>query len=237
MPRNIQRIGYKMPRKPMFTRLFGRSPIAPLQDHMKISAECARQLPSYFESVFADDWKAAHIKNDKICALEEEADRMKRQIRANLPRGLFLPVSRSDLLELLQMQDRIPNRAKDIAGIVLGRRMSIPEEVRSLLADFLEVSVSATSFALKVLDELDELVESGFSGQEIDLIEKMLVNLGDVEHESDIKQVEVRSKLLSIERDLNPVDVMFMYRIVEWIGDLADDSQTVGNRMLYLIAR
>jgi uncharacterized protein len=226
-----------MPRNPIFTRLFGRSPIAPLQDHMKISAECASELPSYFESVFMEDWPAAHIKNDKICALEEEADRMKRRIRANLPRGLFLPVSRSDLLELLQMQDRIPNRSKDIAGIILGRQMAIPEEVRSLLADFLKVSVSATFFALKVLDELDELVESGFSGQEIELIEKMLGSLSDVEHESDVKQVEVRSMLLSIERDLNPVDVMFMYRVIDWIGDLADDSQTVGNRMLYLIAR
>jgi uncharacterized protein len=226
-----------MPGSPLFTRLFGRSPIAPLQDHMKISAQCAQQLLSYFEAVCEEDWDMARAIYDSIGKLEEQADEMKREIRINLPKSLFLPVSRSDLLELLHNQDRIPNRAKDIAGLILGRQMSMPEEIRTVMTEYVTVSVSATSFALKALEELDELVESGFSGREMDLIEKLVDSLSDVEHESDVKQIEVRSKLMSVERDLDPIDVMFMYRIIEWIGDLADDSQTVGNRMLYLIAR
>lgn len=46
-------------------------------------------------------------------------------IRLKLPRGLFMPVARTDLLELLPAgQDR--HRAKDIAGLMLGRRLVIP---------------------------------------------------------------------------------------------------------------
>lgn len=226
-----------MPGSPLFTRLFGRSPIAPLQDHMKVSAQCAEQLLTYFEAVYEEDWDKAKSVYDSIGQLEQQADEMKREIRINLPKSLFLPVSRSDLLELLHNQDRIPNRAKDIAGLILGRQMSMPEQIRSVLTEYLTVSVAATALALKALEELDELVESGFSGREIDLIEKLVDSLGDVEHESDVKQIEVRSRLMSAERDLDPIDVMFLYRIIEWIGDLADDSQTVGNRMLCLIAR
>lgn len=226
-----------MASKPIFTKLFGRSPIAPLQQHMKVSAECAAQLLSYFESVFSEDWDAVQAEYDKIGEFEDEADRIKREIRIHLPKSLFLPVSRSDLLEMLHMQDRIANKTKDIAGLVLGRQMSIPESVRPLLKDYLEVSVSTTTFALQALEELDELIVSGFSGREIELIEKMLDSLGDVEHQSDVKQIAVRKMLMSVENKLNPIDVMFLYRIIDWIGDLADDSQTVGNRMLYLIAR
>lgn len=226
-----------MASKPIFTKLFGRSPIAPLQEHMKVSAECAAQLLSYFESVFSEDWDAVQAEYDKIGEFEDEADRIKREIRIHLPKSLFLPVSRSDLLEMLHMQDRIANKTKDIAGLVLGRQMSIPESVRPLLKDYLEVSVSTTTFALQALEELDELIVSGFSGREIELIEKMLDSLGDVEHQSDVKQIAVRKMLMSVENKLNPIDVMFLYRIIDWIGDLADDSQTVGNRMLYLIAR
>lgn len=226
-----------MASKPIFTKLFGRSPIAPLQQHMKVSAECAAQLLSYFESVFSEDWDAVQAEYDKIGEFEDEADRIKREIRIHLPKSLFLPVSRSDLLEMLHMQDRIANKTKDIAGLVLGRQMSIPESVRPLLKDYLEISVSTTTFALQALEELDELIVSGFSGREIELIEKMLDSLGDVEHQSDVKQIAVRKMLMSVENKLNPIDVMFLYRIIDWIGDLADDSQTVGNRMLYLIAR
>ncbi len=204
---------------------------------MKISADCAALLIRYFEAVYAGDWKEADAIYGKIGEYEARADEIKRDIRINLPKSLFLPVSRSDLLELLHMQDRIPNRTKDIAGLVLGRKMSIPEAVRQILVEYLEVSVSATTHALKAMNELDELVESGFSGREIELIETMISNLSDVEHESDVKQIEVRSQLMSVEDQLNPIDVMFLYRIIDWIGDLADDAQTVGNRMLYLIAR
>ena len=37
-----------------------------------------------------------------------------------------MPVPREDLLELLLVQDKMANRAKDVSGIVFGRKMVIP---------------------------------------------------------------------------------------------------------------
>jgi uncharacterized protein Yka (UPF0111/DUF47 family) len=48
---------------------------------------------------------------------------------------------------------------------------------------------------------------------------------------------EIRAQLFTIERDLQPVDVMFLYRVIDWIGDLADRAQKVGSRLQILIAR
>ena len=188
-----------MPGSPLFTRLFGRSPIAPLQDHMKISAQCAQQLLSYFEAVCEEDWDMARAIYDSIGKLEEQADEMKREIRINLPKSLFLPVSRSDLLELLHNQDRIPNRAKDIAGLILGRQMSMPEEIRTVMTEYVTVSVSATSFALKALEELDELVESGFSGREMDLIEKLVEDIDSAKVSDNMKPLLHFVKKLTFE--------------------------------------
>jgi predicted phosphate transport protein (TIGR00153 family) len=84
---------------------------------------------------------------------------------------------------------------------------------------------------------LDQLLDSGFSTRQIERIETMIVELGELETESDVKQIEIRSALFELEKDMNPVDVMFLYRVLEWIGDVADHAQTVGNRMLYVIAR
>ena len=54
---------------------------------------------------------------------------MKRDIRLHLPKSIFLQVSRSDILELLAAQDRVANKAKDIAGLTLGRKMVFPEKI------------------------------------------------------------------------------------------------------------
>jgi hypothetical protein len=37
--------------------------------------------------------------------------------------------------------------------------------------------------------------------------------------------------------DLNPVDVMFLYHIIDWVGDLADLAERVGARLEILLAR
>jgi uncharacterized protein Yka (UPF0111/DUF47 family) len=50
-------------------------------------------------------------------------------------------------------------------------------------------------------------------------------------------QVALRAELFKLERDLFPVDVMFMYKVIEWIGDLADQAQRVGSRLHRVLAR
>ena len=50
-------------------------------------------------------------------------------------------------------------------------------------------------------------------------------------------QIKVRAALLKIEQELPPVDVMFYYRVIEGIGEIADLSQRVGSRVEILLAK
>jgi predicted phosphate transport protein (TIGR00153 family) len=225
-----------VPKTPLFSRLFGPSPISPIQEHMETCERCALALVPFFDAVYSSDWADAEKRYRAVSDLEGDADDLKKQVRLNLPRSLFLPMSRNHLLEIVQVQDRIANGAKDIAGLMLGRKMQFPKEVNDELTGFVKASLDAVILARKVMDELNDLVTKGFSGQEIELIEKMLEELDAAEHESDVLQVKLRRALFDHEVDLNPVTVIFLYRIIDQIGDIADDAQTVGNRMMYLIA-
>jgi len=111
------------------TSLFGTSPVAPLQAHMASVQECINELVPFFKSVLKEDWTEAKVQQKKIAKLENEADKLKRKLRLHLPKSLFMPVSRRDLLEVLTMQDKIANKAKDIAGLIIGRKMTFPPEV------------------------------------------------------------------------------------------------------------
>ena len=148
-----------------FLKLFGRSPIAPIQEHSKIVYDCSAELLPYIDAVIAKDWAQAKTISQRIFDLEDQADDLKRQIRINLPTSLFLPVSRSDLLELLRMQDSIANLAKDITGLIIGRKTEIPEAIATAFEATLERSVAAAELACQTLAELDELVATGFSSR------------------------------------------------------------------------
>jgi len=217
--------------------MFGKSPIKPIQEHMKVASETAGQLIPFFEAAIEGDWEKAEKVQQRISELENDADDLKKNLRLHLPKSLFLPVPRSDLLELLSMQDRIPNRAKDIAGIMLGRQMGVPKPLQKSMLNFLVATVATSEQALKAIGELDELLEAGFSGRELKVVEKLIKDLDVLEHKTDKLQIKIRASLFKLEANLPPVEVMFLYRIFEWVGDLADRSQAVGSRLQMLLAR
>lgn len=225
-----------MPTNP-FVSLFGRSPIGPMQQHIAKAHECAANLVPFFEAVMAEDWAKVEQVQQEMSRLEHEADKLKKSVRLHLPKSLFLPVPRSDLLELLSVQDKVANRAKDIAGLMLGREMAIPQALQPLMRTYVQRTVDASAQALKAMNELDELLETGFAGREAVLVETLIEELGVIEQDTDRLQIEVRRNLFRLEKDLPPVDVMFLYQIIDWIGDVADRAQRVGNRLEQLLAR
>jgi len=219
------------------SNLFGRSPIKPMQEHMALAVKAAAELTSFFEAVTGDDWPRASEIQQRVVQFEHQADEIKKQLRLHLPKSLFLPVPRTDLLELLTMQDRIPNRAKDIAGIIMGRRMTIPTSMKEQMNEFVRASVAAAEQALIAINELDELLESGFSGRELAVVENMIKELDDLEEKTDHLEIGVRTSLFALEAQLPPVDVMFLYNIIDWVGDIANRAHDVGGRLQLLLAR
>ena len=225
-----------MPINP-FVSLFGRSPIGPMQQHIAKAHECAANLVPFFEAIMAEDWVKVEQVQQEMSRLEHEADKLKKSVRLHLPKSLFLPVPRSDLLELLSVQDKVANRAKDIAGLMLGRQMAIPQALQPLMRTYVQRSVDASAQALKAMNELDELLETGFAGREAVLVETLIEELGSIENDTDLLQIEVRRNLFKLEMDIPPVYVMFLYQIIDWVGDVADRAQRVGNRLEQLLAR
>ena len=226
-----------MPTSNLLSSVFGRSPIGPIQKHISKAHECALQLEPFFIAAFDDDWKKAEELQQTIVRLENEADDIKKSVRLSLPNSLFLPVPRSDLLEIVTVQDKVANRAKDIAGIVLGRHMVIPPQIRTVFLKYLQRSIATSAQAMRAMDELDELVETGFRGREVSFVEKLIEELDAIESDTDDLQVDVRKILFTLEKDLPPVDVVFLYKIIDWVGDLADRATRVGGYLQLLLAR
>ena len=220
-----------------FSKIFGSSPVTPLQQHIDKVVLCVEQLIPYFESVIKNDWEQAAKVQSQLVELEHEADEIKNELRLHLPSSLLMPIDRRDVLEVLDLQDYIANKAKDISGLILGRKMSLPESISSAYMKFLERCIDATRQAQVAINELDELVVTGFRGDEATRVKKMIEELHKIEDETDDIQVTLRAALYEIERELPPIDVMFIYKIIEWTGDLADFAQSTGNRLQLMLAK
>ena len=217
--------------------LLGSSPFKPLQAHMRIVQECVAEMPALFDALAAGNAEALNEQKDKIFAKEGEADDLKQNLRAHMPKSLFMPVDRRDLLDLLDVQDSVANKIQDIAGLMVTRDMSVPKGMEESLTAFVQAVVTTCSQATKIIEELDELIEMGFRGREASDVEALLDELNTLEDKTDDMGIALVGSLFAQEDDLKPVSVMFWYQMLQWIGDVADNAENVGERMRLMIAR
>ena len=216
--------------------IFAQSPIKPMQEHMDKVLQTVTLLTDFFNFVLQDHWNEAKNTHDKIVSVEQEADELKKNIRLHLPNSLFMPIARSDLLGLLTAQDKIASKSKHISSVVYGRKMHLPETIVEDYMQFVQRAIDSTIQAKNLINELDELVETGFRGREAKRAEEMVLVLDKIERDTDSMQVSLREKLFQIEKQLDPIDVIFLYKIIDWTGDLADRAQHVGHRLDSILA-
>ena len=217
--------------------IFGASPVRPLQEHMKQVLECVQELEPFVDAVLSEDNDTRDTHHERIVDLEHAADRLKKDLRLRLPTSLFMPVDRRDVLEVLTMQDRVAGGARDVAGIIVGRNMRIPASMKAGYRELIVTCIAACDKASEAIRELDELIETGFDKAERERVGEHLAELDAIEHQTDEQTITLDHTLFELEGVLPPVEVMFLYRVLDKTSGIADRAQRVGSRLQLMLAR
>ncbi|MCP3889655.1 MAG: TIGR00153 family protein [Desulfobulbaceae bacterium] len=225
-----------MSNRPLSGLLRG-SPFKPIQEHMSVVFSCVCLIPPLFDAVYREDTAQVLDFANQINKLETDADKLKSTFRLNMPKSLFLPVDRKDLLSLIADQDKIADSAEDIGKIFLCRDMIVPEGIKDLLDELLEGTMEITGAAREMIEQLDELLMVGFSGREIAKVSDMIAAVRRSEHNIDDIVHRIRKALFSIEQKLDPVSVMFWYKIIEQLELISDQSENLADRLLLFLSK
>ena len=216
--------------------MFAKSPFKPLRDHMDKVVESVAALKEFFDALHQGNYSKVKEIQQQISLAEEEADRIKNEVRNHLPRNIFMPINRRDLLEMLDMQDTIADVTQDIVNLLNLRRMCLPTDLRQELIQFVEKSQQVCYMAQGLSQEFGDVLESGFGRHEIDKLLKMIDEVSNAETEADDLEDALVRRMFNIEDSMKAVDVVFWYKIFELIGDIADYSKKTGNRLRLMIA-
>lgn len=216
-------------------KLFGKSPFAPLKIHMEKVAQCVGLLEELFHTQFAgNNEKVVEIAH-QISHLEHEADQTKNYIRNHLTKGLFLLVDRADLLDILSIQDSIADKAEDIGVLLTLRPLMLSHEFQNDFFPFLKKNLLCFKEAFKIMQELDQLLETSFGGSEAEKVKQMTETVSFLEHEADLLQEPLLKKLFNQEEAV-PYPVFHLWlKVFESVGQIANLSEKLANRIRMLL--
>ncbi len=217
-------------------RLFGKSPFTPLQTHMAKVTECVRKSKELFTLLEARDYDGIAKLAKKISKLEHAADLTKIELRNNLPRGIFLPVHRSNILEVLTLQDSLADKAEDIGILLTFRNIILYPEIMDAFSEFLSKNYEAFERVWKVIDQIDELVEFSFSGLEAVKVNEMVEEVAFAEYEADKLQRTLMKILYNMDTQKVAIaEFILIIQLVQEIAQLSNLSEKLAYRVRMML--
>lgn len=219
----------------LLDKLFRKSPFGPVIKHAEKVYECIELINPLIKVWLQEDWDEIERLRNEISQKENDADQLKISIRNSLPKSLFYPVPRGDLLRILNNQDNMADAAEDLSVILTLRRTKLPESLTDDFQDFVDQVIETCSKLLSANEELNTLMEVSFTGPAKEKVLKIIDEIGKMEWKSDNKSRELVKKLLSMENQLDPLTIIFTMKIIEVLGYLANYAENCGDNLRHLI--
>lgn len=221
--------------KASILKLIGRSPVRGLRKHLKLTEEMSLKLEPFFRAIFSKDYQLAQEIFDEMVVIEREADRRKDKVRRLMNKPLMLAFPRGEILYMLTAQEKILNLIHGSAGTLVGRKISMPQQVGPTFFEFLEAVLKCVRKFKKAILELDDLVETGFGHIFREHVVNAAHELDKLEQKVDDLETILRHTLFIVEPSLNQLDLMFIYQAIDKLSRVADILEELGGRLIMLV--
>ena len=217
--------------------LFRKSPFEPLYEHRLKVRECVDRVKPLFHAVFSGDKEEQRQLSKEISDFERQADDLKIEIRRIIPKGVFLPVNREDLLRYLKIQDDLADAVEDITVLLSIKELTAPPELAADIQSFVDTVLNVCYLAEQATDQLRPLVETGFKGEDAHVVMQLVEKAELGERNSDIASLALAQKLFALEDRMKPSDLQLWFHIFRLIGNLADYAKKTGELLGIMLAR
>lgn len=197
-------------------KLLGKSPYSLVRDMMSTTNKVTHLIPKLLAGLKANDLDQCVQLSDEISHKEGEIDEMKHKIRLIVSQSMFFPFPKRDFLELIYTIDSISDRSETVAKLFTIRHLSYPPELENKVTLMLDTIQSLREYLSNIfLDELNDLVESSFSGPEAQAVHAMIDGISQKAHVLEVHTHEALVVLYQDNLGLAPTEVILWNRIID----------------------
>jgi predicted phosphate transport protein (TIGR00153 family) len=167
---------------------------------------------------------------------EQNADKIKGNIRNHLPKFIFMPIDKGDFLMLLKETDGILDAAKDVVVLMDMRKTKVPDDLKTEFQAVIIKALEPVETLEKAMSMLKVILESSFGGKPREEIKKVIHKIHKLEHESDVIEKKISKQLFNV-KDVDPISIIHLLKIVDRIGNIPDHAENAGDRIRAMLAK
>jgi len=203
------------------------SPFDGLSKHSKIIKKAIAELKKGVDLYTEGEFDKAGECFKKVSKLEHKADKIKIEIRENLPSFIFMPITRDDFLSLLREADSILDHAEDVGVLLPMREEEVPDIVCDDFKRFSSKVFESVELFEEMMDTFSDLLESSFSKKTKEEARKLQKNISHKEYEADKEEKKISKKLFNY--DEMPLTAVHLLKVVDRMDSIADHAENVAD--------
>ena len=222
--------------------MFGRIPIlsvlrkSPFDDFVEHASKVNECIHIWKQAVSAYLGKKYDIFEEfsnKVQLLEHEADLIKGKISAHLPKGIYMPVFKSDFMMCLKEQDAVLDYAEDTVIWLSFKKVDM-----GFIKDELLQHTQKVTETVETLEKVALRLKEFFRTYKNSTREEMKELIKDVhrqEWESDRIEKALTKKVFNSGKDA--LSVYFMVKSINLSASIANHAENAGDRIRAMIAK
>ncbi|MFX1449364.1 MAG: TIGR00153 family protein [Promethearchaeota archaeon] len=185
--------------------------------HAKKVYDCAFELNNIVDLFCNGNTKEVPKLVRRISELENEADEIRRTIMLDLTKGELTPGVREDLAHLIKRLDSVANNINASA-----RRFSLltKDAITPICKELKEMS----KITLECVKILGQTIETQLGGSS-PVIFDSVARINRLEHEVDQINMQIKTKLLSIEQSYSPFVAITLYELINVFENITDGAE------------
>lgn len=188
---------------------------------MTLALDTVNDLERAIKAVFTGDKEGAKITIERLFLVEEEIDDLRRSVFEELTKGILPSRDREDIMHLVKRLDVMADFVKDSArSILIILSHDVPEDI---WREFSEMAAGLVRCAATLKESLKILTENPAEARKISL------KVEEEENKVDKQHLEIKSLLLKHGEKLNPVTLMILKDLADYMEDAADSCADVGD--------
>lgn len=224
-----------MVRIPIF-KAIRPSPFDRLLQHASKVVECIRSFKNAVENYLEEDFAEFEKQAARVTQLEHEADIIKGNIRAHLPRGIFMPVDKSDFLMLLREQDAILDFAEDAVVWMGMRHTRVPQNLKETIKEHLLKVVETVEALEKVVAKIKTLISLFLTNEARESAKEAVKEVHKKEWEADNIERKISKEIFAIE-NIDPLSTYHLLHTMYLIDSIANHAENAGDLIRAILAK
>jgi len=193
--------------------------------HIQVVGQTLSEFSSLIDAYLKRD---KHFKEGafKVHTLEHEADSLRREVALKLSQGAFLPVYREDYIVLLELIDKIANKAESTGDFIVLTRPRVPEYLNEGIRKMVKVTLDC----FEPIENIYELFQKN--------LDDALIAAAHVEEqEQRVDEIQWQLTKTVFKSELSLAEKNHLKDFIDHIENISDRIEDVSDRFEIMVVK